>query len=96
MAALSFWMTARSSAIVLAARTLRINCLTKSLRVSYTDLINTLGANTYVSSWRLRVDGPTRESAELKVGVGGDGEAVQHPALGHTVRRFVQRVSLSE
>ena len=28
MAALSFWMTARSSAIVLAERTFRINCLT--------------------------------------------------------------------
>lgn len=29
IAALSFWMTARSSAMVLAARTLRINCLTE-------------------------------------------------------------------
>jgi hypothetical protein len=28
IAALSFWMTARSSAIVLAARTLRMNCFT--------------------------------------------------------------------
>ncbi len=28
MAALSFWITARSSAIVLAARTLRMNCFT--------------------------------------------------------------------
>lgn len=34
MAALSFWMTARSSAIVLAARTLRINCFTAAPEVS--------------------------------------------------------------
>ena len=31
MAALSFWTTARSSAIVFEARTLRMNCLTARL-----------------------------------------------------------------
>ncbi len=33
MDALSFWMTALSSAIVFAARTLRMNCLTVGFRV---------------------------------------------------------------
>jgi hypothetical protein len=51
--ALSFWMTARSSAIVLAARTLRINCLTAA--VSSSPGGGHGRATAYVKSWPRRV-----------------------------------------
>lgn len=44
MDALSFWMTARSSAMVFAARTFRMNCLTEMWPSSVSDFRSMLAA----------------------------------------------------
>jgi len=56
MAALSFWMTALSSAMVFAARTLRMNCLTVGLETCQLAAIRSGQAvperrSTYVNSF---------------------------------------------
>lgn len=51
MAALSFWTTARSSAMVLEARTLRMNCLTGGAVSIAVPLRGISGAAYGSSSW---------------------------------------------
>ena len=56
IAALSFWMTALSSAMVFAARTLRMNCLTVGFETGQPGLIRSGqaalgGRGTYVNSF---------------------------------------------
>ena len=72
MDALSFWMTALSSAMVFAARTLRMNCLTAgSGEVSHWVAV-------LISVWRAECEGAGRGRAATLTGAhDGDGSGPQ-------------------